>query len=100
MQPAQRGQVDALGRAEQRLEVLGQLGLGEEREDPTAVVVDHHEGDVVPRPRAEQAVAVVQEAEVAGGDATVAPEGSEASAAWLAAMPSISAASGLVRLDR
>ena len=39
-------------RAEQRLEVLGQLGLGQEREDPAAVVVDHDERGVDARGRA------------------------------------------------
>src|SRR5688500_9178665 len=41
-----RGQVEAVGRAEQRLEVVDgpRHGLREEREDPAAVVVDHHDG--------------------------------------------------------
>jgi hypothetical protein len=41
VQRRDRGDVDALRRAEQRLEVLRcGLGLREEREDPAAVVVD------------------------------------------------------------
>jgi len=47
VQRRDRSDVDALGRAEQRLEVLrGGLGLREEREDAAPVVVDDHEGDV------------------------------------------------------
>ena len=53
-------------RAEQRLEVLGEVGLRQEREDPAAAVVDHDERGVdAAVARAEQAVAVVQEAEIA-----------------------------------
>ena len=53
-------------RAEQRLEVLGEVGLREEREDAAAVVVDDDERGVDPAVGGtEQAVAVVQEAEIA-----------------------------------
>ena len=48
------------------LEVLGQVGLREEREDAAAVVVDDDERGIdAAVARTEQAVAVVQEAEIA-----------------------------------
>ena len=44
----ERGEIDAVRRAEHGLEVLGQVGLREEREDPATVVVDHDERGVEP----------------------------------------------------
>ena len=64
-----RGQcreVDAVGSAEQELEVLGLLGLWEKREDAAAVVVEHDERRVDAAPGgAQEAVGVVEEAQVA-----------------------------------
>ena len=66
VQASQRREIDAVRRAEERLEVLGQVGLGQEREDAATVIVDHDEGDVEPAARgAEEAVRIVQEAQIA-----------------------------------
>ena len=52
--------------AEEQLEVLGVLGLREEGEDAAAVVVEHDERRIdVASGRAQKAVGVVEEAQVA-----------------------------------
>ena len=64
----ERHQVEAVRRAEQALEpVAGQRrALGQEREDPTAVVVEHDDREVdAPVGEAQQAVRVVEEGDVA-----------------------------------
>jgi hypothetical protein len=64
----QAGEIDAVGRAEELLEAVGGhlSGLGQEREDAAAVVVDDHHDEVdLARPGAQEAVGVVDEGQVA-----------------------------------
>ena len=78
-----------MGRAEQQLEtrLVQRAGLGQEGEDPAAVVVHHHDGQVdVAAGRAQQAVGVVEQGDVAdqqdGGTAVVG-----STAAWANGSP-------------
>ena len=66
---SQGREVQAVGRAKQRLELVSLAGLGQEGEDPAAVVVDQDDGGVqTVKLRGQQPVRVVIEREVAGDE--------------------------------